>query len=143
MEWIPHGSEIFVRLDPGERLVESLITVANQNAFPAAAIVSGVGMLSHIELGFFDVDLDDYRRTVVEGIFDLSVVLGNIVRREHAYVPHVHAVFNDTLHKTYSGHVIEATCHITMELFLATITSHLRRIKIPGCPATRIVGETE
>ena len=140
MEWMARDSTIFIRLDSGERLVESLVAVAKEHAFSAAAIVSGVGMLKAIELGFFDVDLDDYRRTFFDGTFDLSMVLGNVVRRDGIYVPHVHAVFNNPSHTTFSGHVIEATCFITMELFLSTTPLALKRIKVLGCPATRIVG---
>jgi predicted DNA-binding protein with PD1-like motif len=140
MEWKAKESDIFVRLDPGELLVESLRTIAAEVVFSAAAIISGVGMLSSVELGFFDVALDDYRRTVLDGIFDLSSVQGNIMQRELEYVPHVHLVFNDPTFATYSGHLIEATCHITIEMFLSTSVSALRRVRIPGCPATRVVG---
>jgi predicted DNA-binding protein with PD1-like motif len=140
MECVSLGSDIFVRLDPGERLVESLTAVANQQAFAAAAIVSGVGMLSSAHMGFFEVELDDYVTTAFEGIFDLSVVMGNIVRRDGVPVPHVHAVFNDTRHNTISGHIIEITCHITMEIFMSTAPFSLKRVKVPNCPATRILG---
>ena len=139
MKSIAQGSEIFVRLDPGDRLVASLAAIATEHAVPAAAIVSGVGMLSRIELGFFDTDLNDYKTAAFEGIYDLSVVIGNIVSREGHYVPHVHAVFNDPSHATFSGHVMEATCHITMEIFLSTLDFRLKRVTVPGCPATRIV----
>lgn len=139
MEWKAEGSDVFVRLDPGERLVESLRTVAAEAAFSAAAITSGVGMLDGVELGFFDVSTDQYKRTVIEGIYDLSSVLGNITRRDGSYVPHVHVVFNDTRHVTYSGHLMEAKCHITAEIFLSLAVTALQRVKIPGCPATRIV----
>jgi len=139
MEWIAQGAEIFVRLDPGEGIVESLKNVAGHAGFSAAAITSGVGMLNGAELGFFDVAIDDYRHTTIEGIYDLSSVLGNITRRDGIYVPHVHVVFNDPAHVTYSGHVIEAKCHITVEIFLSLTVSALQRVKIPGCPATRII----
>lgn len=139
MECIVGGLEIFIRLDPGDRLVESLAAIATQRSFSSAAIVSGVGMLNGVELGFFDVSLDDYRRTTFDGIFDLSVVIGNIVLRDGIYVPHVHVVFNDASYLTYSGHVIEATCHVTIEIFLSTTALALRRVKVAGCPATRIV----
>ena len=142
MDSVARGSEIFVRLDPGEKLVESLARFAAKQAIATAAIVSGVGMLSRAELGFFDVEMDDYRRTVYEGIFDLSVILGNIVWRGGEPVPHVHAVFNDPSHATYSGHVMEATCHITMEIFLSLPPFALERVKLPDCPATRIIPKT-
>ena len=46
-----------------------------------------------------------------------------------------------TLGHEISGHVIEASAHITMEIFLSTTTLALKRVKVPGCPATRIVGD--
>ena len=140
MEWKANNQEIFVRLDPGERLVESLRDISGQAVFSAAAIVSGVGMLNGVELGFFDSSLDQYVHTTLDGIFDLSSVLGNITRRDAQYVPHVHIVFNDTRHVTWSGHLIEAQCHITVEIFLSISAFALKRVKLPGCPATRIVG---
>ncbi len=119
--------------------MESLIAVSAEAAFSAAAITSGVGMLGSVELGFFRIPLDDYDRTAFDSIYDLSSVQGNIIRRNSEYAPHVHVVFNDTTHKTYSGHLIEAVCHITAEIFLSTSSLALRRIKVPECPATKIV----
>lgn len=140
MNWDAGGSDIFVRIDPGEQLVASLKRVADTLDLTAAAITSGVGMLDGIEVGFFNLSRDDYDRTRIDGIFDLSSIMGNIVRSDGEAVPHVHAVFNDRDYRTYSGHVIEAACHITIELFLSTTTLALRRVKLPGCPATRIIG---
>ncbi len=140
MQWTMRDSGVFVRIDPGEHLVESLRTVASECGFQGAAITSGVGMLDGVELGFFDVELDDYKRTTLSGIHDLSSVVGNIIRCEADYVPHVHVVFNDPSYATFSGHLIEATCHITIELFLSTALPNLQRVKLAGCPATRIVG---
>ena len=139
MEWKLQGSEMFVRLDPGDRMVESIDQVAKEAAFSAGAIISGVGMLSRVTLGFFDVDSDDYVRTEHLGIYDLSSVLGNIVQRDGAYSSHIHVVFNDPQHRTFSGHLIEAICHITVELFISTSKMVLNRVKVPNCPATRIV----
>jgi predicted DNA-binding protein with PD1-like motif len=141
MEWKSAGSDIFLRIDPGERLVGSLCKIAQHTRFRAAAITSGVGMIDGIEMGFFDPRLDDYGRTQLSGIYDLSSIQGNIVLRDGSYVPHVHAVFNDDAFTTFSGHLIEATCHITMEVFLSTTELALTRVKLVGCPATRIVGE--
>ena len=69
--------------------------------------------------------------------------MGSIVRQDAGHVPHVHVVFNDSTYQTYSGHVIEAVCHITIELFLSTSALALKRIKVPNCPATRIVRQSE
>lgn len=143
MDWHASDSDIFLRVDPGEGLVASLKELADAARLDAAAIVSGVGMLSSVELGFFDTGRDDYQATSFDGIYDLNSVLGNIVRRDGAPVPHVHVIFNDTGHATYGGHLLEATCHITMEIFLSASPLALSRVKHPGKPATQIVCRPE
>jgi predicted DNA-binding protein with PD1-like motif len=142
MNYYIYGTDqILVRLDQGDLLVESLKQTAESLALPSAVIVSGVGMLSSIELGFFDQAEDDYLRTQFNGIFDLNSIAGNIVRGDESLIPHVHAIFNSPSHSVLGGHVMEATCHITMEIFLSIGSPLLTRVKIPGCSATQIVGE--
>jgi uncharacterized protein len=138
MDWKSSGSDIFLRIDPEELLVDSLVRVSTALDIQSAAITSGVGMLMSVELGFFDIRKDDYEITRLEGVYDINSILGNITRREGIPVPHVHIVFNDKSHATYSGHVIEAQSHITMELFLSVNDLDVKRVKQPGRPATRI-----
>lgn len=140
MYWHQSGTDIFVRIDPSENLVDSLRKVAIEAEIRVAAIVSGVGMVSMAQMGFFDVEKDDYDVSLLEGIFDLSSVLGNITRKDEEVIPHVHAVFNAPDFSTYSGHIVDAVAHITIEVFLSTSTLELKRVKLPSCPATRIVG---
>ncbi|GAC1650926.1 MAG: hypothetical protein NVS4B8_25500 [Herpetosiphon sp.] len=140
MEWNIKGSDVFVRLDPGNQLVASLRHVADELSLDVAAITSGVGMLDGVELGFFNMEKGDYDGTTFDGIFDLNSVMGNIVRRDGVAIPHVHLVFNNAAHQTWSGHLLEAVCHITMEIFLSTSTLELKRVKLEPFPATRIVG---
>jgi predicted DNA-binding protein with PD1-like motif len=139
MYWEVAGNDIFIRIDSGEKLVSTLRQASDVIPLRNAAIVSGVGMLDGIDLGFFNASIDDYDHRRFDGIFDLSTVAGNIIRRSGEAMPHVHAVFNDARYQTYSGHVIEATCYITIELFLSNSAIALRRVKFPGCPATKIV----
>jgi uncharacterized protein len=138
MDWKASGSEIFLRIDPEEYLVKSLIRLSEELSIQSAAITSGVGMLMAVELGFFDTEIDDYKTTRKQGIFDVNSILGNISRRDNVAVPHVHIIFNDGMHNTYSGHVVEAQCHITMELFLSVKDLTMKRVKQHGRPATRI-----
>jgi uncharacterized protein len=138
MDWRASGSDIFLRIDSEEFLIDSLVKLATARDIKEAAVTSGVGMLRSVELGFFDVRKDDYEKTRFEGIYDVNSIIGNITRLEGAPAPHMHIVFNDMSHATYSGHVIEAQSHITMELFLSIKDLGLERIKSVGRPATRI-----
>ena len=143
MDHVESAGVIFVRLDPGDPLVGSLRNLADEAALLCGSIASGVGMLTDPLLGFFSVERDDYERTQLAGTFDLSSIQGNVTRRDGVPVPHVHVVFNDPSLKTYSGHLIEARCHITMELLIVrTDALALARVKRIGEPATRIIWPT-
>jgi predicted DNA-binding protein with PD1-like motif len=134
-----HENKIFIRLDPGERIIEALIQVAKERHIETASIDSGVGMVSGVEFGFFCVPKDDYDKWLCEGIHDLSSIQGNITMFNGAPRPHVHMVINDQKYGTLSGHVIEATCHITMEIFLSRLGGlKIGRVKEPPRPATFI-----
>jgi len=139
MEVIEHRPVYFVRLEPGERLVASLKEFAATQGIQFASIVSGVGMASHLEMGFFDVAKNDYDRTAFDEILDLSAISGNLSIRDGAPSPHVHVVVNRPNYETLSGHLIEAVCHITMEVFLQELPGDdIIRTSEPGRPATFI-----
>ncbi len=139
MKWKANGTDLFVRLDPGDTLVSSLKEACAAAKIGEASIVSGVGMLSHARLGFFRVENDDYDVRDFDGLHDLSLVCGNISLKGGEVWPHVHAVFNTDDFETISGHVIEATTHITMEVYLSTSDLAIHREKVAGCPATRLL----
>lgn len=141
MDWKAVNNEVFLRVDPEEGLIDSLKKLSDALNITSAAITSGVGMLMSVQLGFFDTAQDDYKITRLDGIFDVNSILGNITRRDNLPVPHVHVVFNDQSHSTYSGHVIEAQSHITMEIFLSINSLPVQRVKRSDRPATRIVWE--
>jgi predicted DNA-binding protein with PD1-like motif len=143
MHWVQRKSSMFVRVDPGESLIASLEQVARETSLTIAVLVSGVGMLSHVEFGFFDVASDDYQKMKLEGLFDVSVLNGNVTRRDGEPVCHIHVVMNDPSANTFSGHVIQATSHITMELFLELSDLPLERVKLTDHPATRLVSTVD
>jgi predicted DNA-binding protein with PD1-like motif len=139
VEWESTGSELFVRIDPGEPLVATIGRVAAQVPFRLAVITSGVGMIRSARLGFFDTGLDGYVTTDIRGVHDVSAVTGNVVPRNGVPAAHLHMIVNDGEHTTRSGHVVEAYCHLTMELFLRLGSLDVRRVATAGLPASRIV----
>lgn len=137
MEYYRNRSELFMRLEPGEKLVESLISVAKTEAFDFAIIVSGVGMIEGTEMGYFCVNDNDYDTYRVAGTYDLSCISGNIALFNGSPRAHVHIVANKPDFSTVSGHLIECKAHITIEVGLQIIEgSGFKRKTEPGRPAT-------
>lgn len=139
MDSFRSGNLIFFRIDPDEELIASLLFLASELELRNAAIVSGVGMLNAVTLGFFSAEQNRYSETPFEGTFDLSSVQGSITTMDGRPHPHVHIVFNSAENKTFSGHVLRATCHLTIELWLIDWSgSPLSRKTTPGRPSSSI-----
>jgi predicted DNA-binding protein with PD1-like motif len=137
MEYYRNKSELFMRLEPGEKLVESLVNIANSERIDFALIVSGVGMIEGTEMGYFCVNDDMYDTYRIAGAYDLSSISGNLSLFDGAPRPHVHIVANRPDFSTVSGHLIECKAHITIEIGLQIMeNTGLRRTSEPGRPAT-------
>lgn len=140
MEYHTNGEHGLLVLAPGDELMTCLTQTAATNDIEVALIVSGVGMLSRVKLGFFCVESDDYNTTELEGIFDINSIIGNICQRDGKPWPHVHATFNAPDHKCFGGHILEAKCHITMEVGIQVLQEfQVKRAAVSGFPATRII----
>ena len=139
MEYYRKKEDIFLRLEPGEYLVKSLIDLAEKEKIEFATIVSGVGMIEGLEMGWFCVNDNDYDTYKVAGTFDLSSISGNISLFQDKPRPHVHIVANKPSFDTVSGHLIDCRCHITMEIGLRLLeNSNLKRQTEEGRPASFI-----
>lgn len=137
MEYHAFGDQFFLRLDPGEEIIESLAVFAATQDRDMFAITSGVGMVDGLRLGFFCMPKNDYDVTDIEGVLDLNAVSGNVARRDGAWAPHVHMVLNRPDFGALGGHVISARTHITMELWLtASATTGITRQTAPGRTAS-------
>ena len=139
MECYRNKSELFLRLEPGEKLIESLTLIAKTEHIEFALIVSGVGMVEGAEMAWFCVNDNNYDTYRVAGTYDLSSISGNISMFNGAPKPHVHIVANRPDFSTVSGHVIECKAHITMEIGLQIMeNTGLHRTTELGRPATFI-----
>ncbi|MDD3370900.1 MAG: DNA-binding protein [Alphaproteobacteria bacterium] len=139
MEYYKTNGDLFLRLEPGEKLVETLVEVASKEKIEFATIVSGVGMIEGLEMAWFCVNDNNYDTYRVAGTYDLSSIAGNISPFNGAPRTHVHIVANRPDFSTVSGHLIEAKAHITMEVGLRIMdNTGFRRMSQPGRPATFI-----
>lgn len=139
MLYTERDGDIFLRLDPGEEIIDALKLCSRRHNIQAASINSGVGMADGIEFGFYCIPKGGYEKTRVMGIRDISSIEGNITWLDNSPYPHVHMTINDANHRTMSGHVMSATCHITMELVLHRLDAlEITRKTVEGKPASTV-----
>ncbi len=120
-------SAILAVLEPGEPVIPSVLTLAERHALDAAW-VQGIGAVRDIEIGAFDRDARRYVTTRLDGDWELLSLQGNLgVDADGVRVFHPHVVLGDAAGEVRGGHLIEATCAVTVELLLQGLEGRLER----------------
>jgi hypothetical protein len=117
---------VFVRLHPGDSLLDCLCDVARQVRIPHLGIASAVGMVRDTDLAFF-VGGGQYKTTHVHDPVELVSLAGNLVTQGDEILPHVHAALAREDKVLIGGHVQKATAHVTNEILLLTIPIAVRK----------------
>lgn len=109
---VSHGDQLVVRLRDGEELVSCLADLGVGSGF----ILSGVGMLRDVELGYWNGKSYEVER-IAEPV-ELLSLSGNLARRDAKLIVHVHAAVARRGGQALGGHVIRATVTNTAEVFV-------------------------
>ena len=104
MEFSRQGRDVFVRLDPGDEIHESLQSLA-QHGITAAAITSGIGRVGEIEMGYLNRE-GVYQTVVLEEAMELLSVEGNLAPGPDGPFTPIHIVLSDDGHAVRGGHLI-------------------------------------
>ncbi len=122
---------IFLRLFPGENILQSLQELSRKHNLSTAIIVSGIGQIKNPTLGYFK-QKNDYTKERFQGIYELLSLSGNIVYDNKTYHIHAHTIIGDEQKQTLGGHLIDGSVSITNEIALLKTE----------IPATRTISET-
>jgi len=117
-----------IHLKPGENLLKSLIIVCEKHSIITGVILSGIGQLTEVTLGFFKEN-DNYTPKLFHETYELLSLSGTIIPYEETYIPHLHAVIGSERKKTFGGHLINATVKVTNEIILLDIPIETSREK--------------
>jgi predicted DNA-binding protein with PD1-like motif len=105
------------RLFPQEDVYGSLLWLCQKHKAQAVVVVSAVGQLKEVELGFFK-QKGDYSPTVLAGFWELLFLSGFAHQQDGQYEFHLHGVFSDANKQTQGGHLLGAKVSVTLEIAL-------------------------
>ena len=124
------GGAYIVRLDSGERLIETLSALCAAEGIRAASI-TGIGTCVEAELGSLDWETKSHRpRKIVEHC-EIAALVGNVSVQEGQTVVHLHATLADAECRSYSGHLHEAVIKATGEIIITPLPGDLTRSRDP------------
>lgn len=106
-----------VRLEKGELLVSSLVQLIKANDIPSCWI-SGLGGAEQADVGFYNLDRQEYEWRKVKEPLEIASLQGNITWTGSEPSLHMHGIFCKRDGKVVGGHVKEVVVNGTCEVFL-------------------------
>ena len=100
----------------GQKLVATLTREISELKLKGG-VISGLGALIDVELGYYHLEEKDYlRKTFSEMDYELISLTGNISLKDGSPYVHVHAALGDDQFRVFGGHLFEANVAVTAEV---------------------------
>ena len=126
MKYFVLGSSYIIRLDAGERVIETLRSLCERDAIGSGTF-HGLGAVNEAELGHFDPATGDYFWTKLSGSYEFVSLYGNISVVDEKPFIHAHASLGDETFAVRGGHLREAVVSVTCEVALTRFKDDIGR----------------
>jgi len=123
------GQVLIVRLQSGENVLERLKEAARKHEIKTGVVLSGIGMLKDVEVGYFQGPDKGYQTHYLPFPCELASLSGNISKQEDGYNLHLHVVLIKPGGEAAGGHLFKGTVHMTNEIFILEIGCQVFRRK--------------
>ena len=128
MRYFVFGPRYIVRLDPGERIVETLTALCERDAI-GGGYFHGLGAVGEAEIGRFDPAANGYAWARLTGPHEIVSLYGNITTVEGKPFIHAHIALGDAALAVRGGHLKEAVVSVTCEITLVRFRDDIGRTK--------------
>lgn len=126
MEYKISDGRIVARIDKGEEIVESLLTIAAAEKI-AAASVSGIGATDNFTIGVFHPGTKEYTSKTFTGDHEILSLNGTLSCMESEPYAHIHMCAANGDCGTVGGHLNNACISATSEIVLSIIDAEIDR----------------
>jgi len=114
MDYKKFDKKVFVRLDKGEEIVETLKQLCNDLDIKAGTI-TGIGATDKATIGLFDMKINKYHSKEFVGDHEIAPVFGNISTMNGEVYLHLHITLGNSEHMSFAGHLTSAVVSATFE----------------------------
>ena len=108
---------VVVKLKDGENVLESLRKKVSVHRVRSGLILSGIGMLREVTLGYFKGD-GEYETIDRADPVELTSMQGNIAETEKETVFHIHVTAATDEGDVIGGHLISAVANVVNEIVI-------------------------
>ncbi len=119
MDYRKYGDTIYVRMDKGDEIIQSILDVCKQEKIMSATF-SGIGGCSGAEVQTYIPQTNSFEQQTLEGMLELISLMGNVITDDEGeYYHHTHALFSfkdGEGHGMAAGHIKSITVLYTAEI---------------------------
>ena len=130
MDYRMMGSTIYIRMDRGDEIIKSLISICQRERIRSATF-NGIGGCSSAEIQTVDPAAGAFHTEEKRGMLELVTLMGNIISDgDGSLHHHTHAMFSyveDGEHKVLAGHLKETVVLYTAEIELRPVEGVIGR----------------
>ena len=126
MRYKQFGNKVFVRIDKGEEIVETVKKICVDLGITLGTI-TGIGATAKAKIGLFDVETKKYHVSEVVGDHEIAPLYGNITTMNGDVYLHFHINLCDAEHRSFGGHLTSAVVSATFEGVIDRINGRIER----------------
>jgi hypothetical protein len=115
-----------IRLEIGEQVISSIKRFCEKLEIKNASFV-GIGSVENPILAHYRVDNKKYKEKKLQGIFEVTSLVGNVAILEGKPLVHSHTNVSDEEMHGFGGHLVEATVAATLEMTLWNLGSDMTK----------------
>jgi predicted DNA-binding protein with PD1-like motif len=131
------SQDLLVVLEPGDELHPSVLAAAAEHGIEGG-MLSAIGAVDELELGFFCLPDNVYTRRVIHDELEVVSLNGNLAMLEGKPFLHAHGVFTGRNFAAVGGHVFRARVSITLECMILA-ASRMTRVPNPRFGLTKLL----
>tara|TARA_B100000508_G_C11454054_1_gene275747 strand:- start:684 stop:1109 length:426 start_codon:yes stop_codon:yes gene_type:complete len=113
-------------LRKGELVIENLTRHCKDKGIQNA-VLTGLGAVSEIECGYYDLGNREYVFKQYDGLYEVVSIAANVILKDEQPYVHMHALFTDENNKAFGGHVTEMKVGVTLEVNIDKFPTTLTR----------------
>ena len=126
MNYKRYGNDLVMRLDKGDEIISSLISVSEKENIRAASF-SAIGATDDFDIGVFSLEKSTYDNFSFKGNHEITNLCGNITYVDNKPYVHAHITCAGEEGKIVGGHLFRADISLTCEIFIRIIDGEIGR----------------
>lgn len=115
-------NQFVLRLERGEEIVFVIKDFCLKQNIQNATL-SGIGSVENPTLAHYKVDTQKYSEKELQGVFEVTALLGNVALFEGKPLLHPHITISDESMQAFAGHLVKGIVSATLEIFITVLPS--------------------